>query len=80
MSPVGSNITGDGINKTVKQSQPGRRNIAAMRSATSPNAKAKIMGKEQKSNKETKKQPGMTPKEKKAAKKAKKNEKSRMGE
>ena len=42
--------------------------------------KAKIMGKEQKSNKETKKLPGMTPKEKKAAKKAKKNEKHRMGE
>jgi hypothetical protein len=37
------------------------------------------MGREQKSNKETKKQAGMTPKEKKAAKKAKKNEKSRMG-
>lgn len=37
------------------------------------------MGKEQKSNKEAKKQPGMTAKEKKAAKKAKKNEKSRMG-
>jgi hypothetical protein len=34
------------------------------------------MGKEQKSNKEAKKQPSMTPKEKKAAKKAKKNEKS----
>jgi hypothetical protein len=38
------------------------------------------MGKEQKSNKETKKQPGMTAKEKKAAKKAKKNERSRIGE
>ena len=38
------------------------------------------MGKEQKSNKEAKKKPAMTPKEKKAAKKAKKNEKSRMGE
>jgi len=37
------------------------------------------MGREQKSNKETKKQPGMTAKEKKAAKKAKKNEKKRMG-
>lgn len=31
------------------------------------------MSKEQKSNKETKKQPAMTPKEKKAAKKAKKD-------
>jgi hypothetical protein len=38
------------------------------------------MSREQKSNKETKKLPGMTPKEKKAAKKAKKNEKHRMGE
>lgn len=38
------------------------------------------MGKEQKSNKETKKKPGMTPKEKKAAKKAKKNERGRIGE
>ena len=38
------------------------------------------MGKEQKSNKEKKKAPGMTPKEKKAAKKAKKNEKGRIGE
>ena len=38
------------------------------------------MGKEQKSNKEGKKQPAMTPKEKKAAKKAKKNERQRMGE
>jgi hypothetical protein len=38
------------------------------------------MGKERKSNKEAKKLPGMTAKEKKAAKKAKKNEKSRMGE
>jgi hypothetical protein len=38
------------------------------------------MGREQKSNKETRKQPAMTPKEKKAAKKAKKNEKQRMGE
>jgi len=37
------------------------------------------MGKEQKSNREAKKQPAMTPKEKKAAKKAKKNEKNRMG-
>jgi hypothetical protein len=33
----------------------------------------KTMGREQKSNKEAKKVPGMTPKEKKAAKKAKKN-------
>jgi hypothetical protein len=38
------------------------------------------MGREQKSNKETRKQPAMTAKEKKAAKKAKKNEKQRMGE
>jgi hypothetical protein len=38
------------------------------------------MYKEQKSNKEAKKQPGMTAKEKKAAKKAKKNERSRIGE
>jgi hypothetical protein len=38
------------------------------------------MGKEQKSNKETKKKPGMTAKERKAAKKAKKNERSRIGE
>lgn len=37
------------------------------------------MGKEQRSNKETKKEPAMTAKEKKAAKKAKKNEKVRMG-
>ena len=42
--------------------------------------RGKAMSREQKSNKETKKQPGMTAKEKKAAKKAKKNEKSRMGE
>ena len=40
---------------------------------------ANVMGKEQKSNKEAKKLPGMTPKEKKAAKKAKKNEENRMG-
>ena len=38
------------------------------------NEKAKSMGKGQDSKKETKKQPAMTPKEKKAAKKAKKNE------
>jgi hypothetical protein len=38
------------------------------------------MGKERKSNKEAKKLPGMTPKEKKAAKKAKKSERDRMGE
>jgi hypothetical protein len=38
------------------------------------------MSKEQKSNKEAKKPAGMTPKEKKAAKKAKKNERGRMGE
>jgi len=37
------------------------------------------MGKEQKSNKETRKQPALTPKEKKAAKKAKKDEKQRLG-
>ena len=40
----------------------------------------KIMGKEQKSNKETKKVAAMTPKEKKAAKKAKKNERGRIGQ
>ena len=34
-----------------------------------------IMGREQKSNKETKKKSALTPKEKKAAKKVKKNEK-----
>jgi hypothetical protein len=38
------------------------------------------MSREQKSNKETKKLPGMTAKEKKAAKKAKKNDRGRMGE
>ncbi len=38
------------------------------------------MSKEQKSNKETKKQPLMTAKEKKAAKKAKKDDRGRMGE
>jgi hypothetical protein len=38
------------------------------------------MGREQKSNKETKKVPGMTAKEKKAAKKAKKNDRGRIGE
>jgi hypothetical protein len=37
------------------------------------------MGKGQDSKKETKKQPALTAKEKKAAKKAKKNEMSRMG-
>ena len=37
------------------------------------------MGKEQKSNNETKKQPAMTAKENKAAKKAKQNERGRMG-
>jgi len=37
------------------------------------------MGKEQKSNKETKKHPAVTAKEKKAAKKAKQNERGRMG-
>lgn len=38
------------------------------------------MGREQKSNKETRKLPVMTAKEKKAAKKAKKKEKGRLGE
>jgi hypothetical protein len=38
------------------------------------------MSKERKSNKEAKKLPAMTPKEKKAAKKAKKNDRGRMGE
>ena len=38
------------------------------------------MSRERKSNKETKKKPGMTPKEKKAAKKAKKDERGRIGE
>jgi hypothetical protein len=38
------------------------------------------MGKEQKSNKEAKKVPVMTAKEKKAAKKAKKNQRGRIGE
>ncbi len=38
------------------------------------------MSKERKSNKEAKKLPAMTPKEKKAAKKAKKDDKGRMGE
>ena len=37
------------------------------------------MSREQKSNKEKKKMPGMTPKEKKAAKKAKKNGKEPYG-
>ena len=44
------------------------------------NAGTQVMSKGQKSNKEAKKQPGMTPKEKKAAKKAKKDQKGRMGE
>jgi hypothetical protein len=43
-------------------------------------AEANAMSKERKSNKETKKAPVMTPKEKKAAKKAKKNERGRIGE
>ena len=38
------------------------------------------MSKEQRSKKETKKKLAMTPKEKKAAKKAKKNERGRLGE
>lgn len=37
------------------------------------------MSKERNSKKETKKVPAMTPKEKKAAKKEKKNERGRMG-
>jgi hypothetical protein len=37
------------------------------------------MSKEQRSNRETKKAPAMTPKEKKAAKKAKKNQKGLLG-
>ena len=37
------------------------------------------MSKEQKSNKEARKKPAMTAKEKKAAKKAKENERGRMG-
>jgi len=40
----------------------------------------KIVSKEQRSKKEAKKKPAMTPKEKKAAKKAKKNERGRIGE
>jgi hypothetical protein len=44
------------------------------------NAGEKVMSKGQKSNKETKKVPVMTAKEKKAAKKAKKNERRRMGQ
>jgi len=43
-------------------------------------AGTQVMSKGQKSNKEAKKLPGMTPKEKKAAKKAKKDQKGRMGE
>jgi hypothetical protein len=42
-------------------------------------AEANAMSKERKSNKETKKVPVMTAKEKKAAKKAKKNERGRIG-
>jgi len=38
------------------------------------------VSKERKSNKETRKIPGMTAKEKKTAKKAKKNERGRIGE
>ena len=40
----------------------------------------KVMSKGQNSKKETKKEPAMTAKEKKAAKKAKKNERARIGE
>lgn len=39
----------------------------------------KNMGKEQKHSKENKKKPAMTPKEKKAAKKAKKESKGQLG-
>jgi hypothetical protein len=39
-----------------------------------------LVSKEQRSKKETKKKPAMTPKEKKAAKKAKKDEKNRIGQ
>ena len=53
--------------------------MAAMRSPTSIQHKGQIMGKGKDSKKETKKQPAMTPKEKKAAKRAKKDEKARMG-
>ena len=45
-----------------------------------PKAGEKVMSKGQKSNKETKKLPAMTAKEKRAAKKGKKNEKGRIGE
>jgi hypothetical protein len=45
-----------------------------------PNAGEEVMSKGQKSNKETKKEPIMTAKEKKAAKKAKKNQRGRLGE
>ena len=44
------------------------------------NAGEQVMSKEQKSNKETKKVPVMTAKEKKAAKKEKKNQRGRMGQ
>jgi hypothetical protein len=44
------------------------------------NAGETVMSKEQKSNKETRKAPRMTAKEKKAAKKAKKEERGRMGQ
>jgi len=43
-------------------------------------SKDKVMSKQQKSNKEARKVPVMTAKEKKAAKKAKKNERGRIGE
>ena len=42
-------------------------------------AEAKDMSKERRNIKETRKQPAMTAKEKKAAKKAKKNERARIG-
>ena len=44
------------------------------------NAGEEVMSKGQKSNKETKKVPVMTAKEKKTAKKAKKNQRRRIGE
>lgn len=44
------------------------------------NAEATVMSKERKSNKEAKKMPGMTAKEKRAAKKVKKSERGRIGE
>ena len=54
--------------------------LQGQRRCLMPKPGEKVMGKEQKSNKETKKAPAMTAKEKKAAKKAKKNERGRIGE